>query len=591
MTDFVAPTEDMKFTLTEIAGLEEISKLGGFEHADPATVADILDEAGRFFSEVIAPLNRPGDQEGSVLDEDGSVRAPQGFKQAYQAYVEAGWAAAALPSEWGGGGLPYVVGVAINEMFKAANMAFSLAPMLTHSGVEAVLRHGSDELRGTYLEKLVSGEWTGTMQLSEPQSGSDLGTIRTRALPQDDGSYRLFGTKIFITWGDHDLADNIIHMVLARTPDAPPGTKGISMFLVPKFIPGPDGRPGERNDYRIVSIEHKLGIHASPTCVVSFGDEGDGAVGWLVGNEFEGMRNMFTMMNTARIGVGVEGLAITERAYQQALTYSRERIQSRRPGGSEEVAIIEHPDVKRMLATMKASAEAMRALVYFAARQGDLANRSEEEAERHRASNLLALLTPVVKAWCTDTGVKMASLGIQVHGGMGYVEETGAAQHYRDIRIAPIYEGTNGIQAIDLVTRKLPIDGGDTVSRFIAGMADVMDRMSDHPDLGDFRDRLTSAVQGLADTTEWLSARLGAGETDTVLAAATPYLEQFGLVTAGWLMAVQAVAARETTNGYSQDFLDAKVAHARFFGEHILPTAAGLVPTIKAGPGLLEAIR
>ncbi len=591
MTDFVVPVEDMKFALTEIARLDEISKLEGLGHADPATVADIIDEAGRFFSEVIAPLNRVGDEQGSNLDDSGNVHSPEGFKEAYQAYVEAGWAAAALPTEWGGGGLPYTVGVAINEMFKTANMAFSLAPMLTHSGVEAVLQHGSEELQATYLEKMVSGEWTGTMQLTEPQSGSDLGTIRTRAVPQEDGTYRLFGTKIFITWGDHDLTDNIVHMVLARTPDAPPGTKGISMFCVPKFIPGPDGRPGERNDYKIVSIEHKLGIHASPTCVVSFGDDGEGATGWLVGNEFEGMRNMFTMMNTARIGVGIEGLAITERAYQQAVAYARDRVQGRRPGGSEEVPIIEHPDVKRMLATMKSSAEAMRALVYYTARQGDLAAHSEQDSERRHAANLLALLTPVVKAWCTDTGVEMASIGIQVHGGMGYVEETGAAQHLRDSRIAPIYEGTNGIQAIDLVTRKLALEGGETVSRFISDMADAMGRMSDHEDLGEFRDRLTTAVQGLVDTTEWLSARLGAGEMDTVLAAATPYLRQFGLVAAGWLMAVQAVEARGADRGYPREFLESKVAHARFFGEHILPTASGLVPTIKADPGLLEVIR
>ena len=591
MTDFVVPVEDMLFALDQLAGLEDLSKLEGFEHADPATVADILDEAGRFFSEVIGPLNRIGDEQGSVLDSDGNVITPEGFKDAYCAYVEAGWASAALSSEWGGGGLPYTVGVAINEMFKTANMAFSLAPMLTHSAVEALLQHGTNELRAIYLEKLVSGEWAGTMQLTEPQSGSDLGSIRARAVPQPDGTYRLFGTKIFITWGDQDLTDNIVHMVLARTPDSPPGTKGISMFLVPKFIPEADGSPGARNDYRIVSLEHKLGIHASPTCVVSFGDDGEGAVGWIVGNEFEGMRNMFTMMNTARIGVGIEGLAITGRGYQQSLAYARERVQGRRPGGTEEVPIIEHPDVKRMLMTMKAGAEAMRALIYYTARHDDLATSSEDEATRRQAADVVALLTPVVKAWCTDLGVEMASLAVQVHGGMGFVEETGVAQHYRDVRIAPIYEGTNGIQAIDLVTRKLPLEGGETVARHIGGMTEVMNRMSDHPDLGAFRDRLTTAIQGLVDTTEWVSARLGAGEMDAVLAAATPYLRQFGLVTAGWLMAIQAVNARERPEGYSDEFLEAKVANARFFGEHILPTSSGLVPTIKAGPELLDAVR
>ncbi|HEX6945780.1 MAG TPA: acyl-CoA dehydrogenase [Acidimicrobiia bacterium] len=591
MTAFTVPVDDMKFALDVIGRIDEISKLDGFQHLDRTTIGDIIDEAGRFFTEVIAPLNRVGDQQGSRLDESGSVVTPEGFKEAYRAYIDAGWAAAQFPEEWGGGGLPYTVGLAINEMFKTANMAFSLCPMLTHSAVEALLRHGTDEQRSLYLEKLVKGKWTGTMHLTEPQSGSDLGTIRTRAVPQPDGSFRLFGTKIFITWGDHDLTDNIIHFVLAKTPDAPAGTKGISMFLVPKYLPEPDGSPGDRNDYRIVSLEHKLGIHASPTCVVSFGDSGQGAVGWMVGNEFEGMRNMFTMMNTARIGVGVEGLALTERAYQQAIAYARERIQGRRPGGSEDVPIIEHPDVKRMLLTMKANAEAMRALIYYTAHHNDLAKHADDEATRRQSAGVVALLTPVVKAWCTDLGVEMTSLAIQVYGGMGFIEETGVAQHYRDSRIAPIYEGTNGIQAIDLVTRKLPMDGGDTVGHHISGMTDVMDRMTAHPDLGAFRDRLTTAIQGLVDTTEWLSARLGAGEHDAVLAAATPYLRQFGLVTAGWLMAVQAVAAREEAQGYDSAFLEAKVAHARFFGEHLLPMANGLVSTIKAGPELLDVVR
>ncbi|MCO6502474.1 MAG: acyl-CoA dehydrogenase [Acidimicrobiales bacterium] len=590
MSNFVVPTEDMKFALDVVGRIGEISKLNGFQHLDTQTVGDIIDEAGRFFTEVIAPLNRVGDEQGSTLD-DGAVTSPEGFKEAYRAYIDAGWAAAQFPEEWGGGGLPYTVGLAINEMFKTANMAFSLCPMLTHSAVEALLRHGSDEQKALYLEKLVTGEWTGTMHLTEPQSGSDLGSIRARAVPQEDGTYRIFGTKIFITWGDHDLTDNIVHFVLAKTPDAPAGTKGISMFLVPKYLPDADGSPGERNDYRIVSIEHKLGIHASPTCVVSFGDGGEGAVGWMVGNEFEGMRNMFTMMNTARIGVGIEGLALTERSYQQSLAYARERIQGRRPGGTEEVPIIEHPDVKRMLLTMKASAEAMRALIYHTALHNDLAHHADDETTRRNAASTVALLTPVVKAWCTDLGVEMTSVGIQVHGGMGFIEETGVAQHYRDARIAPIYEGTNGIQAIDLVLRKLPLDGGDAVSRHISGMTEVMDRMHAHPDLEVFRDRLTSAIQGLVDTTEWLSARLGAGETDVVLAGATPYLRQFGLVTAGWLMAVQAVAAREGVEGYDPEFLEAKVANARFYGEHLLPMASGLVPTIKAGTDFLDAVR
>jgi alkylation response protein AidB-like acyl-CoA dehydrogenase len=590
MTDFSVPVEDMRFALDFAGRIDAISKLNGYQHLDRTTIGDILEEAARFYEEVVAPLNRPGDQQGARL-EDGNVYAPDGFKEAYQAYVQAGWPGAQFPEAWGGGGLPYTIGLALNEMFKAANMAFSLCPMLTHSAVEALMRHGSDEQKAHYLEKLVTGDWTGTMLLTEPQSGSDLGTIRTRAVPQEDGSYRIFGTKIFITWGDHDMTDNIVHFVLAKTPDAPAGTRGISMFLVPKYLPNPDGSLGERNDYRIVSIEHKLGIHASPTCVVSLGDSGEGAVGWMVGNEFEGMRNMFTMMNTARIGVGIEGLALTERAYQQALTYARERLQGRRPGSTEQAAIIEHPDIKRMLLTMKANAEAMRALLYHTAFHNDLARHAEDQAAREQAANTVALLTPVVKAWCTDLGVEMTSLAIQVHGGMGFIEETGVAQHYRDARIAPIYEGTNGIQAIDLVTRKLPLEGGQTVSRYINRMTEVMDRMTAHPDLGTFRDRLTTAIQGLVETTEWLSARLQSDDMDAVLAAATPYLRQFGIVTGGWLMAVQAVAAREElTDRYDAGYLEERVKVARFYGEHLLPTTNGLIPTITAGADFLDAI-
>ena len=589
MSTFVAPLDDMRFALNQVANLEEISKLNGYQHADPATVATILEEAGRFFSEVIAPLNRVGDEQGSVLGDSGQVRTPDGFKDGYRKYVEAGWASVHIPSDLGGGGLPYVVGVAINEMFKSANLAFSLCPMLTHGAVEAIRAHGSEDLRARYLEKLVTGEWTGTMNLTEPGAGSDLGGVRTKAIPQDDGTYRLFGTKIFITWGDHDLTENIIHMVLARTPDSPPGTRGISMFLVPKYLLDETGQPGERNDYKIVSLEHKLGIHASPTCVISFGDRGDGAVGYLVGDELAGMRNMFTMMNAARIGVGMEGMTISERVYQQAVAFARERVQGRPIGGSgtDSVAIIEHPDVRRMLLTIKAYTEAMRSLVYFTAHQADLASRSEDDDQRTAASDLLALLTPIVKAWCTDLGVDMASLGIQIHGGMGYVEETGSAQHFRDARIAPIYEGTNGIQAIDLVLRKLPMGGGEVVTRLITTMTEVLDQMSAHRDLGSFRDRLTTSLQGLAQTSEWMGERLAAGEVEPALAGATPYLRQFGTVLGGWLMAVSAVAAKVGPADFEPDFLAEKVNTARFYGEHLLPQADGLIATIIGGADLL----
>ena len=590
MSGYEPPFQDFNFVLNHVADLERVSKLNGYQHADPGTVTTILEEAGRFFSEVIAPLNRVGDEQGSTLDADGNVHTPEGFRDAYAKMVESGWPGAHLPADWGGGGLPYLVGVVIQEMFKSSNMAFSLCGMLTQGTVEAIAAHGTEEMEQAYLEQLVSGEWTGTMNLTEPEAGSDVGALRTKAVKQDDGTYRLFGTKIFITWGDHDLTDNIIHMVLARTEGAPPGTRGISMFLVPKYVLDSDGNPGERNDYKIVSIEHKLGIHASPTCVISFGDAGDGAVGYLVGEEMAGMHNMFTMMNVARVGVGMEGLALTEGAYQHALAYARDRIQGRPIGSStaESVAIVEHPDVRRMLLTMKANAEAMRCLLYLTAQVGDVSLHGETDEEIEAASKRLALLTPIVKAWMTDLGVEMTSLGIQVHGGMGYVEETGAAQFYRDARIAPIYEGTNGIQAIDLVLRKVPVDNGAVVESLITEMTAVLDEMSDHEDLGGFRDELTTAIQGLADTSTWLGSRLAEGGIDDALAAATPYLTQFGTVLGGWLMAISAVAAKGEPEGFDETFLADKVVTARFYGEHLLPRANGLIPTVKAGAGLLS---
>ena len=589
MSGFVPRLEDMNFILNHVANLEGVSKLNGYQHADPETVKTVLEEAGRFFSEVMDPLNRVGDEQGSVLNDSGNVETPDGFKEAYTKFVKAGWAAAHMPMEWGGGGLPYIVGVAIEEMFKSANLAFSLAPLLTHGTVEALKMHGSDALIDTYAEKLVSGEWSGTMNLTEPEAGSDVGALRTKAVKQDDGTFRLFGTKIFITWGDQDLTDNIIHLVLARTEGAPPGTRGISMFLVPKFVPDGNNHLGERNDYKIVSLEHKLGINASPTCVISFGDAGDGAIGYLMGEEMDGMRNMFTMMNAARIGVGMEGLAISERSYQRALAYAQDRVQGRLVGSEskDDVAIIEHLDVRRMLLTMKAYTEAMRSLLYVAAEAADLSINSEDADQRTFSGNRLALLTPVVKAWCTDIGVEMASMGIQVHGGMGFIEETGAAQYLRDARIAPIYEGTNGIQAVDLVLRKLPLEGGSVVQRTIADMTDVLKDMNDHEDLGEFRDELTTAIQGLADTTSWLGERLAAGDLDAALAGATPYLRQFGTVVGGWLMAKSAIAAKRGPAEYDAEFLADKVVTARFYGEHLLPQANGLVATIKGGSDLL----
>ena len=588
MSRYQAPLEDINFTLTHIASLDDVAKLDGFQHADPATVEGILEEAGRFFSEVMAPLNRVGDEQGSTLGDSGVV-TPDGFKDAYAKYVESGWPSVHFPEEWSGGGLPYTVGIVIQEMFKTANMAFSLCPMLTQGAADAIFEHGTPEQHGTYLDKLATGQWSGTMNLTEPQAGSDLGALRTRAERQDDGTYRLYGTKIFITWGDQDLTENVIHLVLARTPDASAGTRGISMFIVPKFVPDTEGNPGERNDIKIVSLEHKLGIHASPTCVVSFGDAGDGAVGYLLGEEQKGMRNMFTMMNVARIGVGLEGLAISEAAYQQARDFARDRVQGRKTGSdsAEEVAIVEHQDVRRMLLTLKAYTQAMRALLYYTAAETDFAGHTEDQKRRKLADDRVAVLTPLVKAWCTDLGVDMASLAIQVHGGMGYIEETGVAQLLRDSRIAPIYEGTNGIQAIDLLTRKLPLEDGAVVKGMISEMESLLGELDAHPELESFGTELGSALHALSDASEWMLTKLSAKDIDDALAGATPYLELFASVVSGWLVARGAVAALSSSDRDSEFNTD-WVNTARFYGEHLLPQTTGLLPTIKGGASLLQ---
>ncbi|MGA7270365.1 MAG: acyl-CoA dehydrogenase [Acidimicrobiia bacterium] len=592
MSEYRPPLDDINFTLNYVAELPSVAKLNGFQHIDADTTSGILTEAGRFFSEVMAPLNRIGDEQGSIL-EDGSVRTPDGFQEAYAKYVEAGWGGAHIPEEHGGGGLPYTVGIVIQEMFKTANMSFSLCPLLTQAAIEALIQHGTDSQRATYLEKLVTGEWAGTMCLTEPQAGSDVGALTTKAVRQDDGTYRLSGTKIFITWGDQDLTDNIIHLVLARTPDAPPGTRGISMFIVPKFLVGTDGSPGERNDIKIVSLEHKLGIHASPTCVVSFGDSGEGAVGYLIGEEEAGMRNMFTMMNTARIGVGVEGLAISEAAYQKAAAYTLERKQGREVGApaTESSLLVRHPDVRRMLMTMRAYREALRCLLYVTARQVDNERHAETAEMRQAAAEMVALLTPVTKAWPTDIGVEMASLGIQVHGGMGFIEETGAAQFYRDARIAPIYEGTNGIQAIDLVTRKLPMAGGEVIERLVSEIRRVAEKLSDDDGLSRFGLHLEDGAEAIEEASESLLARLGEKPNDA-LAGATPFLRLLGTVIGGWLMGKSALAAsRLLANGEGDaDFLEAKLATARFYGEQILPSAMGLIEAVVADSELLFAI-
>ena len=576
MSGYVAPLPDIKFVMENIARLEELMALPPYEHVDTATILDILAEGARFVEDLVAPLNRIGDREGSKLV-DGSVVTPTGFKVAYKAYVDTGWGGIDFPSEWGGHQMPKVVGMAFEEMLTSANLSFSLCPLLTFSGIDALLAHGSEDQKATYLSKLISGEWTATMNLTESHAGSDVGAIRTKA-EKDGDVYRISGTKIFITYGDHDLAENVIHLVLARTPGAPPGTKGISMFIVPKFLPNPDGSIGEPNDVTAVSIEHKLGINASPTCVMSYGEKTGGAVGWLLGSENEGMRNMFTMMNTARISVGLEGMAVAERAYQQASQYASERRQGRAVGSTEDSVIAQHPDVRRMLFTMRSNIEAMRALLYRTAMYDDLSRYSAEADEREWTGKAVSLLTPIVKTWCTDLGVTLTSLGVQVHGGMGFIEETGAAQHFRDARIAPIYEGTNGIQAIDLVMRKISMDEG----RFVGELLDEMRAAAEHlMDLGweEEAARLSQAIEDLAAATEWLIAD-GRTANDR-LAGATPYCSIFGIVAGGWMMAESVLVA-----GDNED----KKATARFYLQQILPTAAGHGPSVSAGANALFAI-
>jgi alkylation response protein AidB-like acyl-CoA dehydrogenase len=586
MSDYRPPLKDIRFVLTHIVDLGSLAAEGSYTVDDPDLVFGALDEAGRLAAEVIAHTNRVGDTEGSVLAEDGGVTTPDDFKKAYRQFVDAGWPAAAFPEEWGGGGIPWVAGLAIAEMVTTANMALSLCSMLTYGANELLMYHGSEEQQATWLPKMVTGEWTGTMALTEADAGSDVGALRAKAVPADDGSWRLFGNKIYITWGDHDLTDNIVHMVLARTPDAPPGTKGISTFIVPKYLLDPDGSAGEPNDVSCVSIEHKLGIHGSPTCVLSFGDD-EGAVGYLVGEENQGMRYMFTMMNTARLQVGLQGLAVAERAFQDAVAFAMERRQGRAVGAprEERSLIVEHPDVRRMLMLMKAQTEAMRCVLYKNAEAFDVAQHHTDPAARERGAERAAILTPISKAWASDLGCDVTSLGIQVLGGLGYVEESGMPQYFRDARIAPIYEGTNGIQAADLVMRKLPIRGGEAVGEMLSEMRTVADQLGTEASLASIGERLTAAIDTLDEASRWLLARENPNDA---LAGATPYLEMFGITAGGWLLGVSALAAAA---GAGEDpFLAAKVETARFYADHVLPQAGGLLGTVTAGADGLFAV-
>jgi 3-(methylthio)propanoyl-CoA dehydrogenase len=588
MTDYTAPVRDIRFVFEHVTPLGELATLDAFSHADPELVHGLLEEAGRFSSQAIAPTNRDGDAEGARVDGD-EVILPGSFQRVYQQYVEAGWGTLQHPTEFGGGGFPLVVANAVKETINSANLAFSLGPLLTTGAVYLLTHHGSEEQQQTYLPKMVTGEWSGTMNLTEPQAGSDVGAVTTKAVPADDGTYRISGQKIYITFGEHQLTDNIIHLVLARLPDAPAGTKGISLFIVPKFLVNEDGSLGERNDVKVVSVEHKLGIHASPTCVMAYGDDGEGAVGYLVGEPNTGMRGMFTMMNDARLGVGIQGLAIAERAYQQALAYAQERRQGRGPTSApgEQAPIIEHADVRRMLLTQKAYIEAMRALCYLNGFALDLAHGSDDPIVREHQQKLADLLTPLSKAWCTDLGVELTSLALQVHGGMGYVEETGVAQHYRDARIAPIYEGTNGIQALDLVGRKLPYDGGAFVKTFLEEVATTAEELP--ASLGTIASNLRDGVQQLQELTDWITAHRDA--PNDVFAGATPYLRVFATVVGGWLLAKGAAAAQAAIDaGEGDDFLAAKVVTARFYAEQLLPQVAGLAGAVTAGADDLYAL-
>jgi len=609
MSEYSAPVDDMLFVLEHIADLDGLAAHDQFAHADLETAGALLDEAGRFMSSEVAPLNVPGDQQGLAFDE-GVITHPDGFGEAYQKFVGAGWNGMAFDPDFGGGGMPWCVGLAVQEMLTSASMAFSLCPLLTQGAIDALLHHADETLQQTYLPKMISGEWSGTMNLTEPHAGSDVGALTSRAEPRPDGSYLITGTKIFITYGEHELADNIIHLVLARTPDSPPGTRGISLFLVPKFLVNPDGSLGERNDLRAVSTEHKIGIHASPTCVMSYGDNG-GAVGYMVGPEHGGMRAMFTMMNNARLSVGLQGLSLTERAYQQARDYAVERKQGRAIGSElppgQSSPIVDHADVRRMLMTMRANAEAMRCVMYLNAAAIDQSLSAADPDERAQADELVAILTPISKGWGTDLGVEMTSLGVQVHGGMGYVEETGAAQHWRDSRIAPIYEGTNGIQAADLAFRKLPLDGGKAMARLIGQIGETAAELaaSDDADLKAIAAALSAGAEAFGNAAMWLGTQLASAPND-VAAGSTPFMRLAGVVVGGWLLARSAQAATKllAEQGLSvadarqaggsgpsgPQFLADKIATAHFYATQILSGAAGLVPAVTGGADQFYAI-
>ena len=584
MTTYAAPIREMLFVMKELSGLDAISTLPGYEEATPDLVQAILDEAGKFATEVLAPINASGDRQGNRWA-DGEVATADGFKEAYASFCETGWNGIPAATEFGGQGLPITVSTAVLEMWKSANMSFSLCQMLTLGAVEAIAHHGSDALKNTYLPNMVSGQWTGTMNLTEPQAGSDLAAVRSRAEPRGDGSYAISGTKIFITWGEHDMAENIVHLVLARLPDAPPGVKGISLFVVPKFLVNDDGSLGARNDLVCASIEHKMGIHASATAVMAFGEK-DGAIGYLVGEANRGLEYMFTMMNHARLNVGLEGVAISERAYQQALAYARERVQGRIIGdkSGDKKPILHHPDVRRMLMDMKARTEATRALAYYVAGCMDRAKAHPDEAVRKQNQSRLELLTPVVKGWCTEVAQGVTWNGIQVHGGMGFIEETGACQHMRDARITTIYEGTTAIQANDLIGRKIAREGGHAMQALIGELKATQESLAGHADGGlqKIGQSLARAITALEQATAWLLAHYDS-HPQQAAAGAVPYLKLTGNVAGGWLLGRLALVAHQRMGGGDAEFHGARLVVARYFAEHVLPETAALRDAVVDG--------
>ena len=587
---YVAPLKDMVFVMNELAGLAAVSQLPGCEDATPETAEAVLEENARFCSEVVAPLNWTGDLEPSHWHE-GQVTTTPGFKEAFKAFGHAGWQGVQHPVEFGGQGLPKLLATPCIEMLNSANLSFALCPLLTDGAIEALMTAGSDEQKSLYLEKLISGQWTGTMNLTEPQAGSDLALVRTRALPQSDGSYKIHGTKIYITYGEHDMAENIIHLVLARTPDAPEGVKGISLFIVPKVLVNADGSLGARNDVHCVSIEHKLGIKASPTAVLQFGDHG-GAIGHLVGEENRGLEYMFIMMNAARFAVGMQGIAVAERAYQKAVSYAKDRVQSRDLAGSPgPVAIIHHPDVRRMLMSMRAQTEAARALSYVTAAAFDAGHHHADEATRKSNAAFYDFMVPIVKGWSTELSIDVASTGVQVHGGMGFIEETGAAQYYRDARILTIYEGTTAIQANDLVGRKTLRDGGALARSIIAQIRQTEAELASakSPDLQAIGQRLSAASVALEKVVDYIAAT-GKSDIKAAFAGSVPYLKLAGIVFGGWQMARAALIASSKAEAGEGDvaFYRAKLGTARFFADHFLSQAdASRIAIVEGSAGVL----